>query len=246
VNVPWAVKNINNTYAALGDGVSTGSIEGVMDGLKAILGFPLDNYFLININAFEEMVAAIGGVYYDVPRDMFYDDPGQNLHIAISAGPQLLDGEDALHVVRFRIGNGGTGYANGDLGRIDTQQDFLLSVAKQMLSVGNIPNLPTLIQIAVDNVKTDLTENNLAFYAQEFLKLDGENIRFHTLQADGIHIGRLDYVSIHVDEWLEMVNDYLNPFSQQVTRDNVDILTTTDGVNFTSTTGSVPTVGSFY
>jgi LCP family protein required for cell wall assembly len=126
VNVAWGNRKINGIYANAGV-PGTGDIDGVMDGLQDILGVPLDNYILININAFEEMVDTIGGIYYDVPRDMFYDDPGQDLHIAISAGPQLLSGENALKVVRFRGGNGGSGYANGDLGRIDTQQDFLLT-----------------------------------------------------------------------------------------------------------------------
>jgi anionic cell wall polymer biosynthesis LytR-Cps2A-Psr (LCP) family protein len=144
------------------------------------------------------------------------------------------------------VGNHGTGYVDGDLGRIVTQQDFLLSVAKQMLTLGNIPNLPKLIQIMEENVKTDLTSNNLAFYAQEFLKLDAENIHFHTLPADGVSIRGGSYMSIRTDEWLQMVNDYLNPFKQEVTEANVDILTTTNGRTFSSTTGVVPSLESFY
>lgn len=245
VNVRWANKKINAIYANAGDGTQ-GSIEGMMEGVGAILGFPLDNYVLINIKAFEEMVDTVGGVYYDVPRDMYYDDPTQNLHIAIPKGYQLLDGEHALYVVRFRCGNNNSGYVDGDLGRIATQQDFLLSVARQMLTLGNIPNLPKLIQIMMENVETDLTGNNLAFYAQEFLKLDAENIRFHTLPADGVSIRGGSYMSIRVGEWLQMVNDYLNPFKQEVTEAHVDILTTANGRTFSSTTGVVPSLDSFF
>ena len=191
------------------------------------------------------MVDAVGGIVYDVPRDMFYDAPDQNLHIAIRKGLQRLNGEDALKVVRFRVGNQGTGYPNGDIGRIETQHGFLLAAARQMLSLGNIPNLPALIRIVVENVETDLKENNLVFYAQEFLKLDTENIRFHTLPADLVSIRGGSYMSIRLDEWLEMVNAYLNPFTQEITEKNVDILTTGNGRSFSSTTGSVPSLESF-
>jgi LCP family protein required for cell wall assembly len=243
-NVKWGVKRINAVYANSGEN-GEGSVEGLMDGIEDILGFPLDNYLLVNIEAFEEMVDTVGGIYYDVPRDMFYDAPDQNLHIAISKGPQLLTGEDALKVVRYRMGNHGTGYSNGDIGRIETQHGFLLAAAKQMLSLGNIPNLPKLIQIVRDNVKTDLTDSNMAFYAQEFLKLDADKIRFHTLPTDLVSIRGASYVSIRLDEWLEMVNDFLNPYSRAVTESNVNILTTTNGATFSSTTGSVPSLESF-
>jgi hypothetical protein len=113
-----------------------------------------------------------------------------------------------------------------------------------MLSLGNIPNLPTLIQIAVSNVKTDLTENNLAFYAQEFLKLDADSIRFHTCRPTASPSAGLlcehprGRVAGHGERLPE-------PFSEEVTEKNVDILTSTNGTTFTSTTGSVPSLESF-
>jgi len=243
-NVKWGVKRINAVYANAGKN-GEGSVEGFLDAIEDILGFRPDNYILINIEAFKEMVDTVGGISYDVPRDMFYDAPDQNLHIAIRKGPQRLNGEDALNVVRFRVGNQGSGYPNGDIGRIETQHGFLLAAARQMLSLGNIPNLPALIRIITDNVETDLTEGNLVFYAQEFLKLDAENIRFHTLPTDLVSIRGGSYVSIRLDEWLEMVNAYLNPFTQEITEENVNILTTTNGWSFASTTGSVPSLESF-
>jgi len=242
-NVPWGTKKVNTFY---GGAQGVPDIERAKEYMADVLGFPVDNAIVVDISAFVQLVDAVGGIYYDVPQDMIYYDPSQNLYINILAGPQLLNGEDALDVVRFRVGNYGTGYANGDLGRIETQQDFLMTAAKQMLNLGNIPNLPTLYQIVRDNVDTDLTDNNLAFFAQEFLKLDGENIRFHTAPIDmnGAMIGGISYVCLLVDEWIELVNDYLNPFYQEVTTANVNILTT-DGWNLSSTTGVIPSWDSF-
>ena len=61
--------------------------------LGAMLGFELDGYVLVNLEAFRETVDLVGGVEFDVPQDMYYQDPTQNLHIDLKAGKQLLDGE---------------------------------------------------------------------------------------------------------------------------------------------------------
>ena len=242
VNVSWSVKKINTLYSA---DINTGGngIDGLLDGLKDILGFQIDCYAVVDLTAFVELVDAIGGVDYNVPVNMNYYDPTQDLYINIPAGEQHLDGEEALKVVRFR-----SGYASADIGRIGTQQDFLKSVASQMLTLGNIPNLPTFIDIFEEYVVTNMSASNLAFFARQFLLCKSEDINFHTLPGNyGDSIKGLSYVSINISEWLEMVNTYLNPYDQDVTEANVNILTHSSSTGFYSTTGYVAGgVDSFY
>ena len=238
VNVPWAVKKINSIYGAE-------EISGLLTGVENLVGFPIDNYVVINTYVFQAVIDCIGGVWFDVPIYMYYDDPDQDLHISINPGNQLLDGYHAEQVVRFRQNNDGTGYANGDLGRIETQQAFFKALAKQILSLGNIANLPELIDIVTGYTDTDLTAGNIAFYAEEFLKLQENGINFYTMPHENVYIRGGSYVSILLDEWLDMVNTYLNPFSTQVTPANVNIITWSDqGVS--STTGEAPGLDSFY
>ena len=242
VNVSWSVKKINTLYSA---DINTGGngIDGLLDGLKDILGFQIDCYAVVDLTAFVELVDAIGGVDYNVPVNMNYYDPTQDLYINIPAGEQHLDGEEALKVVRFR-----SGYASADIGRIGTQQDFLKSAASQMLTLGNIPNLPTFIDIFEEYVVTNMSASNLAFFARQFLLCKSEDINFHTLPGNyGDSIKGLSYVSINISEWLEMVNTYLNPYDQDVTEANVNILTHSSSTGFYSTTGYVAGgVDSFY
>ena len=242
VNVSWSVKKINTLYSA---DINTGGngIDGLLDGLKDILGFQIDCYAVVDLTAFVELVDAIGGVDYNVPVNMNYYDPTQDLYINIPAGEQHLDGEEALKVVRFR-----SGYASADIGRIGTQQDFLKSVASQMLTLGNIPNLPAFIDIFEEYVVTNMSASNLAFFARQFLLCKSEDINFHTLPGNyGDSIKGLSYVSINISEWLEMVNTYLNPYDQDVTEANVNILTHSSSTGFYSTTGYVAGgVDSFY
>ncbi|MGI6012936.1 MAG: LCP family protein [Oscillospiraceae bacterium] len=236
VNVSWSVKKINSVYG------STDGINGLMDELENIMGFRIDSYGVVNLEAFEKIVDTIGGVYYDVPVDMQYYDPTQDLDINIAAGEQWLSGEKALQVVRYRAG-----YADGDIGRIGTQQDFLMTVAKQMLSIGNIPNLPALAQIYTEYVDTNLTTSNVIWYAKEFLKLDSEDITFQTLPGnynDSINGG--SYVSIYIDEWIALVNSCLNPYNEEVTVENLDILTRNSAGGLYATSGTIQGEGNFY
>ena len=83
VNVSWSVKKVNTLYAADINSGGNG-IDGLMDGLKDILGFEIDCYAVVDLDAFVQLVDAIGGVDYDVPVDMNYYDPSRT---SISASP---------------------------------------------------------------------------------------------------------------------------------------------------------------
>ena len=238
VNVPWAVKKINSVYGTLG-------AEGLVDAVEDLVGFHIDNYVIINTYIFQQLVDCIGGVYFDVPMYMYYDDPDQWLEIRLSPGYQLLNGYQAEQLVRFRQNNDGSGYGNGDLGRINTQQAFMKALAKQMLTLGNIANLPQIISIITEYTDTDLTSGNIAFFAEEFLKLDEDSIAFYTMPNDTVNIRGGSYVSIQLRPWLDMINACLNPFTQDVTEANLDVLTySADGLY--STTGAGQDFYSFY
>ncbi len=242
VNVPWSAKKINTVYASSQLGYDGWDFENGIDGLKQalvdIMGYEPDCWAVIDIVAFQELVDAIGGVYYDVPIDMNYIDPDQDLVIDIKAGYQWLSGEDALKVVQFR-----SGYAMADIGRIETQQDFIKSVASQLLDLGNIPNIRKVYDVYEQYVETNLTVGNIAWFVQEFLKLSPEDITFETLPANYSvmipTVNGLSYCSIYIDEWLEMLNTQLSPLDAEITADDLNILTWDSVLGTQSTTGEV-------
>ena len=79
VNVSWSVKKANTLYAY-------GGTDVVIEGLADILGYEVDFYVIVDLEAFQVMVDAIGGVDYDVPVTMNYEDPYQNLYIHLNQG----------------------------------------------------------------------------------------------------------------------------------------------------------------
>jgi LCP family protein required for cell wall assembly len=232
VNIPENVKKINILYA-YGDRHDNG-VGRLMDGLRDFVGFDIGNYIVVNLQAFEELIDAIGGVDYDVPIDMVYRDRRQDLNINIKKGMQHLNGAEALKVVRFRAG-----YANADIGRIATQQDFMKAVAKQLLKAKNIANLPEIIRIITENTETNLTAANITYFAGELLKCKEEDINFHTMpRGGGSLIKGISYVFVHIDDWIDMINSYLNPLDQLVTAKNVNLVIKA-GAGYFSTRGGI-------
>ncbi len=242
-NLSHEVKKANSAYhyAAYYSGIQSSSyygcdpIETMREELiKSFLGFDVDGYILVNMDAAADVVDAIGGVEFDVPSGMDYDDPTQDLHIHIPAGQQTLNGEQFVQLMRFR-----SGYAGGDIQRIDMQHELLMAVASQMISLNNIPNLTEVISIVSNNMQTSLSSENMLYYAKEFLKLDSSNINFYTMpgNTNGSVFGA-SYVFCDIDAWLDMVNDCLNPWETRVTTENVNIVTYENG-NFYSTTGEL-------
>ena len=224
VNIPYNKKNINYVYPAC---VNNGgdAIGELSKAVSDMLGFNVDNYIVVDIQAAAELVDCIGGVEFDVPLDMEYEDPAQDLYINIHKGLQTLDGENAVKVFRYR-----EGYANADIGRISVQQDLLKAIAKQLLTLGNVPNIGKIVDIVESNTETDLTGDNIRFYIKAFLTMDMDNIKFMTLPFTGAStIFGWSSLFTDIDAWIDMVNEYISPYVDKVTVDNVKMLTFKDG-----------------
>ena len=241
VNVDLNVKKINQPYAADinngGDGV-----EPLLDCIADIIGYRVDMYALIDINAAAEIVDAIGGVYFDIPYDMDWDAPDQDppLHIHIKAGPQTLDGENFVHAMRFRMSNDGSNtYAGGDIERIQFQQELLMALADQTLKLGNIGKIGDVYNAIMDNMVTNVSLGNVMYLLEKFIGLSSDSITFQTIpnRMDGMIHG-LNYVMPKIDEWLVMLNDCLNPFDVPITEENINMISLIDG-EWTMTQGYI-------
>ena len=222
IHTDWNVPKLNASY-------NVGGVERLQEEISNLLGIPVDFYISVNLEGFVELVDAIGGVNFDVPINMNYDDPTQDLHIHFSKGLQYLNGEDALKVVRWRQNNDNTGYANGDLGRIETQQAFLTTIAKQMLSSISLSSIQTYADLFMKYVETDLTVGNLVWVGEQALGMGMENIHFYTLPGDGATLEGLgfykgSYYVLDPQQVLELVNTSFNPYAEDLTLEDMDIL----------------------
>lgn len=225
-------KKINSVYSRL-------DIEGLKEAVSGIMGFPIDSYVIVGTRAFTQLVDTIGPIYFYVPYTMNYDDPTQDLHIHFDEGYHYLYGADALKVVRWRQNNDGTNY--GDIARVETQQNFLKTVAKQCLSLNNLAtNLDSYVEIFKNNVKTDLTTGNLAWYGKQFLTMSMEDIHFHTIPSNyNDSIRGFAYGTILVDEWLTLLNERFNVYDQPIVEQDLNIITRNDSGELYATSGEI-------
>ena len=233
VDVPWSVPKVNSVFPAYG-------LDGLMEEVERLTGFMPDNYIVVNLEAFVALVEVLGGVYFDVPMRMAYDDPYRSwqLHIRLESGYQHLDGMNALNVFRFRQNNDGTGYLRGDIQRIETQQNLLRTIAADLLQIRNVTRVRELAGIFTEHVETDLPLGTLIYYAIQLMGMDSEDINFITMPGNydyWRHGG--SYVLVDLEAWLEVVNTYLNPFPVTVTEENVHVVADQDGTAQTMGSG---------
>ncbi len=161
------------------------SPEKTIKEVSRITGIDIKYYLNIDTEALKEVVDSIGGVYFDVPIDMDYDDPTQDLHIHMKKGYQLLDGDKAEQVVRFRHNNNGTSYpieyGDNDLGRMRTQRDFLQAIVKKLATPATLTKINDFIKIANKNVTTNLDLSLAKDYAPYAVEFKSENLKTYTL-----------------------------------------------------------------
>ena len=220
VSIPRDTKtHFNDKDRKINSAYSIGGIDLLADVLSDQLGIPVDYTVLVDLRGFEALVNAIGGVEFNVPLDMDYDDPYQNLSILLSKGVQRLYGADALNVVRFRHNNDGTGYGSEDIGRMQTQQNFLKAVAKQTLTVSNLDKLDDLVKIFYQYVETDLSLGNLAWLGKEIIGMGPDCIEFSTLPSEW----KSPYIHLDPEATLELINQYLNPYVEDRVAEDLNI-----------------------
>lgn len=217
-----AVPKINGVYAVAGGGEA--GIRALMDEIQELLGFRPDGYALISFEVFRDAVNAMGGVTFDVPMDMEVNGT------TISAGTQLLDGETALNVCRYRYG-----YAMADIQRQYVQQNFVKAMAKQCLSPENLPDLPAVYNAVIAHTQTDLSGANLRYLVLKVLLLGLDDIQQHTLPGEGVNYGGASCYGLYGQSVVDLVNESLNPYQEPITIDDVHILTVSGGVLVEST-----------
>ena len=197
-----------------------GGTELLASTVSEQLGIPVDYTVSVDLKGFTALVDAIGGVDFEVPINMDYDDPIQGLSIHFKKGMQHLSGADALRVVRFRHNNDGTGYGSEDLGRMQTQQKFLKAVAKKMLSFENLISNPRkYAEIFGQYVDTDLSVTDLAWFGMQVLGMGVDKIDFSTLPNEW----KYPYIYLDPDETLALVNTYLNPYVEDRTAEDLNL-----------------------
>jgi LCP family protein required for cell wall assembly len=95
--------------------------------VEHLVGVEIDHFIMADFNAVKDLSTAVGGVEVCLAEPI--DDPKS--HLDLPAGRHELQGEEALAFVRTRYSVG----TSSDLSRIELQQQFLASLAREINSV---------------------------------------------------------------------------------------------------------------
>ena len=195
------------------------AMDALCETLEQTLCIKIDHWILCGLTAVREVVDALDGVTVNVPYDMDYDDPDQNLSIHLTAGEQTLDGTQAEGLIRFR-----SGYIRGDLGRVDMQKLFLSALLEKGKQI-SLLTLPSIVTTAAKHISSDLSFSDLIFFAKSAQKLDASRVSFLTLPGTDCReygdSGAWYYV-LSASGTLDAVNRYLNVYETEVDASQFD------------------------
>lgn len=179
--------------------------EGIplaMDTVSKLLDIPVHYYVELDFKGMEKIIDIVGGVEIDVPRDMYYPDPTQNLYINIKKGKQILDGKNSVDFVRYR-----SGYPDQDLGRIRAQQNFIKAFIKKITSPKILPKAFNVLSAISQCVRTNMEEKEIAYYSIKLKDLNSDNIKMYTLPGEALYINRISYYVYDEQKLREMNNE---------------------------------------
>ena len=222
----WSSKpKINSAFYGAG-------ADTLKEEIQYTFGIPVDYYILVDLKGFIALVDELGGVEINIPLDMNYDDPIQNLHIHFKKGTQTLNGQETMEAVRYRHDNEDSpNYrANGwysDIQRGELQRQVLLQLAKKVVSWNSVPKVTSFLNIFNEYVKTDLSLTDMAYFATQALQVDlSADVTQGTLEGrgDGVYNGAKWCYVYEAEDILPTLNEQVNPYNMPLTEEDLHLV----------------------
>lgn len=189
-------QKINAAHAITGGTGKIAGAQGTIEAVTRLTAVPINYYVEFSFNSIAACMDELGTITFDVPdiegggKGLVYDDPVQDLHINIPAGVQELDGKQVVHLLRYRKGNYNKAtksrpqYKNGDIGRIEMQQQFLKALVDQKLNASLILKLPAIFKTVSEGIKTNLTVKDVIKYSSYLNDFTSEGVHTYSLPGN--------------------------------------------------------------
>ena len=161
----------------------------LIQAVSEITTQPVADYVRMDLTAIETVIDTLDGITFDVPQNMDYEDSVQDLSIHLKAGEQVLSGNDALGLLRYR-----QGYPQQDLSRIEVQQAFLQEMFQQKCNPAYLKEIPEILETTKGHVVTNLTITDIAEYGKKLYECKQKGIdtlKLYTLQEIPVSDNRI-------------------------------------------------------
>lgn len=186
-----------------------------VEAVEKITGININYYVTIKTSVLVKIVDTIGGIEFDVPIDMNYDDPSQDLHIHLKAGLQKINGNQAEQLVRFRHNNNGStysaSYGDNDEGRTRTQREFLKVVMEKVISIRDVDKIKSITKELFDNnnLETDITVDKVFGYIPYAMDFNTSNLQMEQLPGKTEILNSLWFFKADKEETKKLINNYI-------------------------------------
>lgn len=171
----------------LGHAYAHGGARLAIETVSQFLDVPIHYYVRVDFMGFAYIVDAVGGVKLYVDRHLYYEDPAQDLVINIPEGIQHMDGEMALHYVRYR------GRRGSDIARIGRQKLFLQTLMDQLFSVDNLLRLPEFARQVSDHVDTNMSPTRIVSFVRSAMSISPEEVPLVTVPGEARYYQGISY-----------------------------------------------------
>lgn len=210
-------------YQNVRNGIDNEPEEELIRQVKELTGLPINYFLTVDFSGFIDVINALGGVDFNVPYDMNYDDPVQNLHIHLKAGQQHLDGKGAHDFVRFRQNNDHSApgeYVMGDVGRIHWQQEFVKELIRQKTKPQYLSKITEVYDVVAENLRTNFKMQDLLKYIDAIQEMNINQIETYQLPGEAAYLPdeNENYISWYICDdrkTLELVHDVFLPKSAE-------------------------------
>lgn len=173
--------------------------QKIINAIRENFMIPINYYAKIDLTSAEKIVDILGGVEVEIPFDMNYSDPYQNLEINFKKGKQILNGENALNYLRYR-----KGYTEGELQRDEAQLQFVQNLILQKNNAENLKKLPEIYQVISEKVQTNLSFDIAKKLIKQITDINAENILIYHLPGENVLLD--DNTLVFQIDYLKSVN----------------------------------------
>ncbi|MGD6961109.1 LytR family transcriptional regulator [Fictibacillus phosphorivorans] len=172
---------INHAYAF-------GGVQMAVDTVENFIDVPIDYYFKVNMESFQQIVDSVGGVTVNNPFS--FEQSGMNF----AEGQINLNGKEALAYSRMRKQD-----TRGDLGRNDRQKQVITSIINEGAKVSSITKFDNILSILGDNVKTNMTFDEMKDIQKNY-KGARKKVESFQVEGNGAKIDGIYYMIVPEEE----------------------------------------------
>lgn len=181
---------INHAYAFGGAAMSMNTVQNMLD-------IPIDYYASVNMEGIQQIVNAVDGV--TITPEISFNQSGYSF---VEGQTMTMDGAQALAYSRMRKQD-----PSGDYGRQSRQRAIVEAIVDEALSINSVFNYQSILKTMEDNVKTNLTFNQMVNISLNYSK-PLKNFEEIQMSGTGTKMNGI-YYDIMADEEIERVSNIL-------------------------------------